>query len=199
MNLKNLDDSSLIAMCIENPTNKRCIGELVQRYGAFIMQAVTWTLRRFTGSANDDREDLFQEVVVSLFENKCIRLKNFDSSKAGFATYLSAIAKNRVINHLRRLKKGNVDLTDSFEDSSPGVDLIAETNELLDKIHDVVPTLSTGERLFYYLYFKEFMPPENIAKLLGISIDSVYSKKAKLIDKLKTKMKPILQKDLRLL
>jgi RNA polymerase sigma-70 factor, ECF subfamily len=199
MNLKNLDDSSLIAMCIENPTNKRYIGELVQRYGPFIMQTVTWTLRRFTGSADDDREDLFQEVVVSLFENKCVRLKNFDSSKAGFATYLSVIAKNRVINHLRRLKKGNVDLTDSFEDSSPGIDLIAETNELLDKIHAVVPTLSAGERLFYYLYFKEFMPPENIAKLLGISIDSVYSKKAKLIDKLKTKMKPILQKDLRLL
>lgn len=197
MDLKNLDDSSLIKLCIQQPDNKRLISELIHRYGSFIMQTIIWTLRRFSPKACEDQEDVFQEVLTSLFEDDCIRLKNFDPLKAGFATYIATISKHRAINHLRKSGKATFDLSDSFEDNSLGNDIMVENNELMERIQEIVPSLSAGDRLFYHFYFEEYLPPEKIAEVLGTSVDSVYSKKAKLIDKLKIKMKSILQENSR--
>jgi RNA polymerase sigma-70 factor, ECF subfamily len=197
MDLKNLDDSSLIKLCGQQPDNKRCIIELLQRFGPIIMQTITWTLRRFSQKAAEEKEDVFQDVFTSLFEHDCMRLKNFDPLKAGFTTYIMTIAKHKAINHLRKSGRCAIDLPDSIEDQVPGNDSIVENNELMGKIHTLLPSLSPGERLFYHFYFEEYTPPETIARILGISIDSVYSKKAKLIEKLKIKMKSIVMENMR--
>ena len=55
----------------------------------------------------------------------------------------------------------------------------------MKQIHAVMNSASSKEQLFYSLYFEELVPPEEIAIILNISIDTVYSKKSKIIEKIK--------------
>jgi RNA polymerase sigma factor (sigma-70 family) len=55
----------------------------------------------------------------------------------------------------------------------------------MEQIGSLLSSLSVKERLFFKFYFEDCMPPEEIAGILGVTIDTVYSKKTKIIEKLK--------------
>ncbi len=52
---------------------------------------------RFTGSASD-AEDLTQDVFLKVYRN----LRSFDSAKAGFGVWLTALTRNLLVDHYRR-------------------------------------------------------------------------------------------------
>jgi RNA polymerase sigma factor (sigma-70 family) len=52
---------------------------------------------RFTGSAGD-AEDLTQEVFLKLYRN----LKSFDAERGSFQTWITALARNLLVDHFRR-------------------------------------------------------------------------------------------------
>jgi RNA polymerase sigma-70 factor, ECF subfamily len=63
---------------------------------------------RFTGSTQD-AQDLTQEVFVKTYRS----LERFDPAKAAFGTWLTAIARNALVDHFRRTKQER--LTDSLD------------------------------------------------------------------------------------
>ena len=184
MQLHLTDDESLVALCVAQSSDKRVLNELISRYGRLVLQTITWTFQRYTVGNTEDIEDVFQEVFLSLFENDSVKLKAFDPCRAGLGAYLRCIARNLAINALHKREKGKVEMTENIIDEEDGF-LAVENEEMMEKIRSMLVDFTGQERLFYHLYFEEFMPPETISDVMGVTVDSVYSKKAKIIEKIK--------------
>ncbi len=179
------DDASLVKLCIQNRNDDAFPRELINRYGRLIMQTITWTFQRCSTVIREDTEDVFQEVFSSLFKDQCNALARFDSSRASLGTYLSVIAKNATINACKKKRYTIEEYTDSSGQEFENPEMMMEKKDVTEKIQASLPLLSVKERLFFKLYFEDYMPPEEIAGILGVTIETVYSKKAKIIDKLK--------------
>lgn len=67
---------------------------------------------RFTGSAGES-QDLTQEVFLRVFRT----LKTFRSAEGSFATWLTRVTRNLLIDHYRRTRHDRA--TDSIEDQLP--------------------------------------------------------------------------------
>jgi RNA polymerase sigma-70 factor (ECF subfamily) len=63
---------------------------------------------RFTGSSHD-AEDLTQDVFLKLYGN----LKNFDSAKGGFNTWITTLTRNLLVDHFRKSRLERA--SDSFD------------------------------------------------------------------------------------
>lgn len=156
------------------------------------MQTITWTFQKYSAKDREETEDVFQEVFVSLFENDSRKLKAYVPGRAGLGTYLMTIARTSAINALNSRKKGRVEISENIIDEENGF-LPVEDAEMMEKIRGMLVGFTAQERLFYHLYFEECMPPETIANVMGVTIESVYSKKAKIIEKIKKEMRHVIK------
>jgi len=68
---------------------------------------------RFAGAA-EDAEDLTQEVFIKMYRT----LNSYDVSKGAFVTWVTAIARNLLVDHFRRSKHDR--MTDSLESAPAG-------------------------------------------------------------------------------
>jgi RNA polymerase sigma-70 factor, ECF subfamily len=185
MNTTSCDDATLVSLCAAERSNVAYPRELIDRYGRLVMQTVTWTFRRFSSDIREDVEDVFQEVFVSLFKDGCNALLRFDPSRASLGTYLCTIARNATINAVKRRKCDSDEDIDAIGEDSLNPEMLLEKKDAKERIESLLPSLSVKERFFFKLYFEDCMPPEEIAGVLNISIDTVYSKKAKIQEKIK--------------
>jgi RNA polymerase sigma-70 factor, ECF subfamily len=193
MELQHIDDASLVDLCISTADDRRVLNELVRRYGRLLLQTISWTFQRYSRADKEDKEDIFQEVFASLFENDSDKLKRFDSSRAGLGTYLATIARNATLNALKRRKKVEVELSENIVDDYIVDFSLVENAEVIEKINGLLEGFTANERLFYHLYFEECMPPEEVSKVMGVSLETVYSKKAKMVEKIKKGLKRVIE------
>jgi RNA polymerase sigma-70 factor, ECF subfamily len=185
MNAASIDDATLVRLCIAERNDDAFPRELIHRFGRLIMQTISWTFRRFSKSIREDIEDVFQEVFVSLFKNDCEALAHYDPSRASLGTYLCTIAKNAAINACKRKRVDIVEYTDIPGEERETPETLLDLKDAAQRIESILPSLTARERFFFKLYFEDNAPPEEIAEILGVSIDTVYSKKAKIIGKLR--------------
>jgi RNA polymerase sigma factor (sigma-70 family) len=195
MDLASISDVSLAELCLGAPVPRPALAELVRRFGPQLLQTIAWTFRRYCRGRENEAADVFQQVFVSLFEENGRRLANYDPSKGGLGTYLSAAARNMALTALGKARNGHVELTDEIADESAGADAATEQAELMARIACLVADCADSERLIYHLYFEELMPPETVAGVMGISVDSVYAKKAKLIKKLRARLSAVVREE----
>jgi RNA polymerase sigma-70 factor, ECF subfamily len=185
MNSTSCDDATLVSLCAARGSSAAYPRELIDRYGRLVMQTITWTFRRFSSDVREDIEDVFQEVFVSLFKDRGSALLRFDPSRASLGTYLCTIARNATLNAVKRKKYDGDGDVDSIGEDSLNPEALLEKKDARERIEALMPSLSAKERLFFKLYFEDCMPPEEIAGVLRVSVDTVYSKKAKIQEKIK--------------
>lgn len=70
---------------------------------------------RFTGSRTE-AEDLSQDVFLRVYKT----LGSYRSAHGGFATWMTSVTRNLLIDHYRRTKRDRV--TDSLDDAMPVVE-----------------------------------------------------------------------------
>jgi len=70
---------------------------------------------RFTGNGTE-AEDLSQEVFLRVYKT----LGSYHSAHGGFATWMTSVTRNLLIDHYRRTKRDRV--TDSLDDAMPVVE-----------------------------------------------------------------------------
>ena len=139
---------------------------------------------RFTWSIVKDEqqaEDITLITFQSLF-NRCNKFSNIENIKA----FLFISAKNSALNYLiakeRNLKRNN-----KYTELHSQETLIIES-ELLDKIYSAIEQLPDEcKRVFKMIYYDE-LPPNEIAKLLNITVQTVYAQKHRAIKSLKLKL-----------
>src|SRR3954468_3052547 len=99
-------DSSLVSRCLRG--DETAWEDLVRLH----TRKVYALCYRFTGSASE-AQDLTQEVFLRVFRT----VKTFRSTEGSFATWLSRVTRNLLIDHYRRTRQERV--TDSIEEQLP--------------------------------------------------------------------------------
>ena len=102
-------DAQLVQQCLQGDGS--AWEELVRRHTRRIFNICY----RFTGNGTE-AEDLSQEVFLRVYRT----LGSYRSAHGGFATWMTSVTRNLLIDHYRRTKRDR--MTDSLDDASPVVE-----------------------------------------------------------------------------
>jgi RNA polymerase sigma-70 factor (ECF subfamily) len=119
-----VEDVQVVAMLV-----RRCITgdavaweEIVRTYNRRIYNICY----RFAGSG-DDAEDLTQEVFIKMYRT----LTTYDHTKGAFATWVTTITRNLLVDHFRKGKQRR--LTDSIDATSEHEDAVPLSEQIQDQ------------------------------------------------------------------
>ncbi|MBQ9132310.1 MAG: sigma-70 family RNA polymerase sigma factor [Clostridia bacterium] len=151
--------------------------ELLDRYAPLIDSMI----RQFSALPSfsvQDREDLRQEAIVAFY---CALMRfNTDQQQVQFGLYAKECIRNRLISHLRTLKKheqvlsleeDEASASDSAQDTDPTRQLVEEEN-YLTLCRQVSGILSEYENRIWWLYLAGRTAGE-VAALIGTNEKSV--------------------------
>jgi RNA polymerase sigma-70 factor (ECF subfamily) len=169
---------------------QRYWAEFVRRYERLIMSCVLKVLRRYGATfSREDLDDLVGDVWLTLLREDMKKLRQYDVGR-GFriASFLGLVATNATIDHLRARQAEATPLDDMLEDHvALRVDpprCRVEQHEEAELARAALDQLSRDERAFVIDCFHDERAPEEIARALGVSTNTVYSRKFKIREKL---------------
>ncbi len=134
---------------------------------------------RFTGRSSE-AEDLTQEVFIKIFQT----LRTYDVAQGAFATWLSRIARNHLVDHYRRTRRDR--LTASLDDeesvmketvspaAGPGAHV--ESRERRELLQMGLDKLSPDLREAVILRDLNDLDYDEIARVLGVPQGTVKSR-----------------------
>lgn len=171
----------VLANCLQG--QKWAWDAFVQRYAGVIMAAVQRILSS-RGLAADLQiaEDISQDVFVRLIKNDFRLLRTYDPRRASVPTWLTIIARSSAIDFLRRRQLPTVPLDQAPPIASPPSEL-PEPASVTE--HLPAGLLSPRQKLILHLLFDRQMDTPAIAKLLGVSAQTVRSTRHKAIERLR--------------
>jgi RNA polymerase sigma-70 factor (ECF subfamily) len=165
--------------------------EFCRRYQNLIVSCVVRTLRRYGASfGNEDLADLVSEVWVTLLRDDMRKLRLYDASKGyRLASWVGLLATNCAIDQLR-LRSGECSYLEDLSGAETllvdvnGPDSGIEAEESAGLARQALGHLSPEEREFVFHCYHEERRPEELARVLGIRVNTVYSRKFKIREKL---------------
>jgi RNA polymerase sigma factor (sigma-70 family) len=162
----------------------------VQRYERLIVSCVVKALRRYGATfSRDDLDDLVGDVWLVLLRDDMKKLRQYDATR-GFriASFLGLVATNATIDHLRARQAEATPLDDVIEDyaslRAEAPRDVVEAREEAELARAALAQLSGEERAFVVDCFRDERSPEELARALGVTTNTVYSRKFKIREKL---------------
>src|ERR1035437_2125283 len=160
-----------------------------------LINKYTPILYNFTArlSNKNDAIDIVQETFIKIWKN----IKNFDSTKASFKTWIFTIARNSTTDFLRKKrsllfsdmeKDGDENIT-SFAENIPAEDLLPDLalQKLQDAefLNEVLEKLRLDYREVLILHYQEEMTFEEIGGILNRPLNTVKSQHRRAIIELR--------------
>lgn len=189
---------------------QRCIAgepgtrdEFVTEYSGLIRFAIAAVLRhRGVTLLREEIDDLTHNVIVSLFDRDCRKLKMYEGrNQASFATFVRVCATRLTLDHLRyRSRRPQIapdqqsgddvrDVLAETADASLGPEERASLSEDLATLKRLVAELSPREQLLVRLHFVDGVDIPDVARALGVSENATHVLKSRLRAKLRGKMR----------
>jgi len=167
-------DSSLVSRCLRG--DETAWEDLVRLH----TRKVYALCYRFTGSGSE-AQDLTQEVFLRVFRT----VKSFRQTEGSFATWLSRVTRNLLIDHYRRTRQERV--TDSIEEQLPMMEVEGAAassrpdqalagREASEILQATLQKLSPDLREAVILRDLQEMEYREIAQVLGIPEGTVKSR-----------------------
>ncbi|MCA9671306.1 MAG: sigma-70 family RNA polymerase sigma factor [Myxococcales bacterium] len=164
-----------------------------KRYERLIVACIRKVLSRYgVPSRPEDIEDLVNTVCLQLIRDDYAKLRKFDAERGyRLSSWVGLIATNAAHDALRRRGPPTYSIDDEesgFSDRPAHQPTPAEVTllrEQEDALNRAVQSLSPAEQQFLRYYYLEQRQPDEIAELLNISINTVYSRKNKVRANLK--------------
>jgi RNA polymerase sigma-70 factor (ECF subfamily) len=178
-----VEDVQVVAMLV-----RRCIAgdavaweEIVRTYNRRIYNICY----RFAGSG-DDAEDLTQEVFIKMYRT----LTTYDHTKGAFATWVTTITRNLLVDHFRKGKQQRltdsidatsehedaVPLSEQIQDQSAAPDARVRSREVGETVHAALGKLSPELREAVILRDLQDMDYREIAAVLKVPEGTVKSR-----------------------
>jgi RNA polymerase sigma-70 factor (ECF subfamily) len=185
--MNNHSDNELVALYLSGDT--KALDLLIKNY----LKPVYNFVLRFTTDKND-ANDIAQETFLKVWKY----IKKFDQTK-NFKTWLFAIARNTAIDMLR--KKKSV----SFSDAEIESEMIADTligdsggdknSEIRfddqlerEKLDDAIEKIGPKDQAIIFLHYDEACSFQEIADILGESVNTIKSRHRRALITLKKHM-----------
>lgn len=172
--MQNLTDEQLVEKYLKG--EKQALEILVARY----LKPIYGLAYNFVGNSAD-AEDVTQEAFVKIWKN----IRKFDQKKK-FKPWIFEIAKNTAIDFTRKRKTipfsrfeneaGENVLTETLRDKAPLPLDICERKDITSQLFAAIKKLSLKYREVISLRLNEEMTFEEIANLLGISVNTIKSR-----------------------
>ena len=165
-NIEKIEDSILFSLAKEETG---AFEKLVDQYGNLI-----WSIARRYLSNQTEAEDAVQEVFSAIWKSA----GRFDPTKASEVTFVSMIARRRLIDHLRKIyrHKNLEPIDDCFDDDA------LETKSILDKSADVkiiseaINQFAEEDKELLSLSIYQGYSHSEISKLMNIPLGTVKTK-----------------------
>lgn len=147
--------------------------EVYERYFEFV-----WRSLRMLGVASASLDDAVQDVFGTIAR----QLPRFEG-RSSLRTWVYGIAQYTAANHRRSVRRKSAPLQPldvGLESAEPSPDAHAEARQLADVIQTFCDELDEGRRAVFVLGLLEEVPAAEIAELLAIPVNTVYSRKRSL-------------------
>jgi RNA polymerase sigma factor (sigma-70 family) len=162
----------------------------VRRYERLIDICVRKVLRRYgVMPTRHDVDDVVSDVWLALVQDDMRKLRQYDAAR-GFrlASFIGMVATNTTIDHLRGRQLRTTRIEDAFDGcgKDPWVfprDTVEE-KERAELARRALIQLSVDERDFFVECFQAERTPDELARELGITTNTVYARKFKIRAKL---------------
>lgn len=175
-------DNQLILSVINGNTD--AYSKLMDQYHDEIYKYVY----NIVGDVNHS-DDVVQEIFIRVFK----KLKSYDSSKAGFRTWLYRVSHNYTMNFLKSWnKKRSMEINEqktelllSRENIEEKLIKEEQMNSVLKAIDKVLK--QKAKRIIYLHYFSDLSPKE-ISEVTGIPVQTVYKSIQASIEKIRNEV-----------
>jgi RNA polymerase sigma-70 factor, ECF subfamily len=178
--LVEIKDRELVARVLAGRTDDFRV--LVERHQASVFRFALALLGN-----RQEAEDIAQEAFLAAFAN----LSRYDASRAGFSTWLLAIARNRCINLLKRNRPLALSEPDSVIDIA-SADPIA-SQELSEQLDRAMAALPVEQRSAFILAEIEQLPYAEIAEIEQAPLGTVKSRINRAKERLQSLLEPIMR------
>lgn len=165
------------------------------KYERLVISCIRKVMRRYGAPFNEeDLEDLVSATALNIVKDDYKKLRAFDVTRGyKLSSWIGLIATNSAHDALRRRAPTEVWSAVALDDTAPvklesAAELASETMEAEDEARELraaIAQLTPSERLFMDYYYVQELEPEMIARLMSISINTVYSRKNKIREKLR--------------
>jgi RNA polymerase sigma factor (sigma-70 family) len=180
-------EGELLKGCISG--DKKNWDIFVKRYNRLIYHTIYKTLR-VNGKPTDpdDVNDLFQEVFASFCANDFKKLRTFDPARGcSLPSWLRMITVRMTIDHLRKERPLTSMEELTIEPTQAGDQETIIDEESTGDLRELLEELPAKDKLLIELSFMRELPPEEVAQTLHISVGAFYTRKNRVIDKLRKK------------
>lgn len=186
-------DADLVQACVAG--ERPAWNELVARYTNLVYASILRAARgRGTHLSDDEVADLHQGIFLALYEDDCRRLRAF-GGRCKLSSWIKVVSVNLTIDQLRRRQRARktfapVPMTDDgvfIEPPSPGGDVERHVMAIrdVDSLRQAVEALAEPDRILLDRLFAEEVPYEDIAAELGVSVGAIYTRKTRLLNRLR--------------
>lgn len=203
------DEKKLITRCLSG--DKASYDALVRKYTKLVYNSIYRTLELKGYKIDGDLiNDLHQDIFYVLIKDDFKKLKQFGgwsekrNTTCSFATWLGVVTRNYVLNFIRsdsrqksltksldeqtdEDKEGS--LIDTIQDDRPLVRDIMDRESMLNLLYKYLEKLDVMERTILDMFYLQNLPLEEIARVLGKSVDAVFMQKKRIIEELQKKIK----------
>jgi RNA polymerase sigma factor (sigma-70 family) len=190
-----------IARCIAGDPGMR--DQFVVEYSGLIRFAIAAVLRhRGVTLLREEIDDLTHNVIVSLFDRDCRKLKMYEGrNQASFATFVRVCATRLTLDHLRyRQRRPTIvadgqtgpdarDLLADAADPELGPEEHTAVSESLAQLRRLVTLLPAREQLLVRLHFVDGLEIPDVARVLGITENATHVLKSRVRAKLREQVR----------
>lgn len=181
-------EKTLLAGCLRG--DKAAWDGFVEQYSPLVYHTIKKTLSLYHAEMRPEAfEDLYQEFFLSILRDDCKKLRQFrGDSGCSLASWLRVVAARLTIDFLRKQDSSPVGSSNDYREIYDPNETSAV--ELKDQaLLRAIEALPPRDRLFVTLCFRRALPPQDIAAILKVSVNAVYTQKYRILAKLRELLK----------
>ena len=189
------EDIAIIKGCLAN--DRRSWNAFVSQYTRYVYFMIEATRARYGASLNDeDKADLHANIFLGFIENNFRRLREFEGrNQCSLRSWIRLITVRKTIDQLRKKHPRQISMEilqekSGFEPQAAEDDplsqlITAQDNEHRPDLESLVAELSETDRLLLKFFLVDKLSAPNVAQALNISVGAVYTRKNRLIERLR--------------
>lgn len=177
--MNEIDEHQLITQARDDPA---AFATLYERY---IRRIYGFVFRQVGGDSA-----LAQDITAVTFEQALRHLRRYQWRGVSFGAWLYRIARNEIAQHFRRNAVTRF-IGSIFPVHSVDLEQAVQTQQEYSAIHMALARLSTGDRDVISLRFFEELSHDEIAQVLGCSVQNVYVRLHRALNRLRQQLEAL--------